>query len=99
MNIKWLCLGVGVMALLAIIPSWPYFYYQVLRWVISGSSLIVAWKYYEFNRSGWVLVFGAIAIIFNPILPFYMNRSSWTGIDFITGLLFLLASQAYKVKK
>lgn len=98
MNIKWLCVISGVMALLAILP-WGYSYYQLLRVILFLSSAIVAYGFYKSQLSGWALAFGAIAILFNPIFPIYMARSSWTGVDLIVGLMFLIASGSMKARK
>jgi len=95
MNIKWLCIISGVMGFLAIFP-WGYGYYQLLRIVLCISSVIVAYGFYKSHLSGWAMAFGAIAILFNPIFPIYMTRSSWSGIDVVVGIIFLIASQASK---
>ncbi len=96
MNIKYFCIIAGTMAILAILP-WPYAYYQLLRWVIFISAAIIA---YGFNKSkllGWALAFGVIAFLFNPLFPIYLNRSTWSGIDLVTGIIFFMA--AYSKKK
>ena len=97
MTIRSICIASGVMAFLAIFP-WVYGYYQILRVVLCISSVIVAYSFYQSHLSGWAFAFGAIAVLFNPIFPVYMNRSSWVGIDFITSLIFFIASQSTKRK-
>lgn len=97
MNIKWICIVAGVMALLAILPSWPYSYYQILRLVLFVSSLVVAYSFYNSKQQGWALAFGAIAFLFNPIFPVFLNRSTWSGIDLITGIIYFLASNLVKI--
>lgn len=85
------------MAILAILPSWPYTYYQLLRWLVFIAALVVAYGFYKSKLQGWALTFGAITLLFNPIFPIYLNRSVWAGIDLITGIVFFLA--AYSKKK
>ena len=97
MNIKLLCIASGVLLLLAIPSIWPYDFYILLRWFISISSIIVAYGFYKSKLTGWTFVFGAIAFLFNPLIPIYLNKSSWVGIDLICAILFFLA--AYSVKK
>lgn len=97
MNIKWLCIASGVILLLAIIPTWPYEYYILLRWVIFASSILVAYSFYKSKLTGWALVFGAIAYLFNPIFPIFLSRQMWTPIDLISAVLFFIA--AYSKKK
>lgn len=95
---KWFCIVSGVMAFLAIFP-WPYGYYQLLRIVLCISSVIIAYGFYKSQLSGWMLAFGVIAILFNPISPVYMAKASWTGIDIIVGLLFFIASGSTRKRK
>jgi hypothetical protein len=97
MNIKWLCIGSGILLLLGIPTGWPYSYYIILRWVILISSAIIAYNFYNSKLQGWTLVFGAVGILFNPILPFYLAKSTWVILDFIGAIVFFLA--AYSVKK
>lgn len=98
MNIKLICIGSGILLLLAI-PSgwWPYSYYQLLRLAIFVSSGVVAYNFYEKNLTGWTLVFGAICLLFNPVFPFFMDKSSWIVIDFGSALLFFYAT-SLKIK-
>lgn len=38
----------------------------------------------------WVILFGIITILFNPVLPIYLgSKSSWIPIDAISGIIFL----------
>lgn len=98
MNIKYIAIASGVLLLLGIPNNlWPYAYYTLLRWVIFITSGIIAYGFYESSLTGWVLVFGAVSLLFNPIFPFYLNKSSWVAIDFICASLFFIA--AYSTKK
>lgn len=90
MNIKWL-LGITSVLLLLAIPTglWPYGYYVVLRWIVSISAGYIAYKYYEQKVQSWTIVFGIITILFNPIAPIYLDKSTWVIFDFLTAILFL----------
>ena len=94
---KLLCIISGILLLLAIPTGWPYAYYGLLRWIILISSIIVAWNFHKSQISSWVFIFGAIAFLFNPIMPIHLNKQSWISIDFISSILFFLAT--YSVKK
>lgn len=99
MNMKWLCIASGILLLLAIPSGWPYGYYIFLRWVIFITSILVANGFYKAEITGWVFVFGALAFLFNPILPIYLNKSSWVAIDLIAAMLFFLSAYSIKEKK
>ena len=85
------------MLLLAIPTGWPYGFYELLRWIIFISSIVVAWGFYNAKLSAWTFIFGAIAFLFNPIAPIYLNKESWVPIDFIGSVLFFIA--AYSLNK
>lgn len=96
-NMKLLSIIAGIALLLAIIPSWAYGYYILLRWFIFISSIIIAYKFYRSKLTGWTLVFGAIAFLFNPLFPIYLSRSTWAPIDLVAGVLFFIS--AYSLKR
>jgi hypothetical protein len=37
----------------------------------------------------WVWVFGAIAVLFNPVLPVRMARQDWQVVNVITAMFFI----------
>lgn len=96
-NIKTILFASGLALILAILPL-PYVYYQFLRIFVFFSAGFVSYKFLEQKLMPWVLVFGAIALIFNPIVPIYLDKSSWVVIDFIFALLFFLATHSVRYK-
>lgn len=68
----------------------PYWYYQMLRWIIAGSAGYLAYIFYEEEEKKWMWVMVIIAILFNPIFPIYLSREIWTPIDIIAAVLFLV---------
>ena len=99
MNIKWLSIVSAILLLLGILNGWPYAYYIFLRWIICGTAIFNAVGFSKAKLIGWALVFGAIALLFNPIFPVYMNKSSWVGIDLISSFTFFLAAYSIKNQK
>ncbi len=97
MNIKNLCLLAGILLIGAIFSFWPYSYFIILRWLVFIISLIVLNGFYTSNLKGWAIVFGVIALLFNPIYPVYLNKQSWIPIDLVSAIFFFLA--AYSIKK
>lgn len=92
MKIKWLSIASGVLLILGIPSFWPYDYYILLRWVITISSVISAISFNESKLTGWVLTFSAIAILFNPLFPVYLNKGTWVGIDLISAIVFFFGA-------
>ena len=54
------------------------------------------YKYYESKLTSWVFIFGALAFLFNPLFPIFMDKSVWVGIDLISAIVFFFS--AYSVK-
>ena len=97
MNIKWLSMASGVLLFLGILNGWPYEYYIILRWIVCGVAVFNVVGFSKSKLTGWALVFAALAFLFNPLIPVYLNKSSWVGIDLISAIIFFLA--AYSINK
>lgn len=74
----------------AVLPL-PLFYYIFLRIIVSVAAAITVYYFGRQKDFRWVTAFGAVLILFNPIIPihFYL-KSIWIPIDIVTGILFLL---------
>ncbi len=74
---------------IAILPL-PLFYYTLLRIIVFIASGIVVYYFGRQKEFHWVIVFGIILILFNPIFPIHLYlKSIWIPIDIVTGILFL----------
>lgn len=77
----------------------PIGYYTLLRIVVTIGSVAVIVMEYENGLSFWVITFGLIAIVFNPLIPIYLNdKSAWMPIDIIGGIIFVIKSFTLKQK-
>ena len=85
----------AIMLLLALAP-WPYGYYQVLRLVVCGVAVYVAFMAYTCQKMWTVWLFGFIAVLFNPLLPIYLSRHIWQPIDVLCGILFMVIAVILK---
>lgn len=94
--LKPLLVVAGVMLLLAIPPMWPYAYYQFMRVVVCIAAIYGAYTAFQTDRSGWVWVLGAVAILFNPIAPIHLDKESWVVPDLIGALIMFLAAAKLK---
>ncbi|GMX57831.1 MAG: hypothetical protein YFSK_1610 [Candidatus Yanofskyibacterium parasiticum] len=70
----------------------PYSYYTFLRWAVMIAAAYSAYQSYEGGKSGWTWIMGIIAILFNPIAPFYMNRDTWQLIDLVVAVIFFASA-------
>ena len=44
-----------------------------LNWVVCGTAAYAAFKSVELEKTGWVWVFGIIALLFNLIIPIHSS--------------------------
>jgi len=67
----------------------PYAYYTLLRIVVSIVAGISAWQSYEGRQIGWAFGLAIMVLLWNPIFPFYMDKTVWIICDIIgAGVLF-----------
>jgi len=88
----------AIIFLLGALADNPYGYYQFLRWLILFVGAYSAYSAYKLGRTVWAWIFGAIAILFNPIIPFYLSRDAWQIIDVVVAIIFF-ASLFYKYER
>lgn len=85
-----------VLLLLAIPAIWPYGYYILLRWIITGSAIFLIWTASKLEKKFWIFLMVVVAILFNPIAPIHLDKQTWVVIDFMVAALFLVS--IFKIK-
>lgn len=69
----------------------PIGYYTLLRIVVTIGAVAVVVSEFQNGFNFWVIGFGLTAIIFNPLIPIYLNdKDAWAPIDLLGGFLFLV---------
>ena len=81
---------VPALMLVAALGDLPYGFYVLLRWVVCGLALLLAFHEHELRgaASGWQVVLVILAILFNPLFPVGLSRAEWAPID-VGAALFL----------
>lgn len=82
----WTCVA---MLLLALPAGWPYGYYTLLRWVVCLTTGYLAHEGYKQGRRKSPVLLGAIALLFNPIVPVHMSKSDWASADLIVAVVLI----------
>jgi len=68
----------------------PLWYYTLLRFLVTLAAIAVIWMEKDRALGFWVYLFGAVAILFNPILPVYFHdKSVWMPIDIAASAAFI----------
>jgi len=81
---------VMILLLIAIFPIKEYGYYILLRWIVCLTAIYIGYYSYEAEKIYWTWVVGIIALIFNPIIPFYLGKDFWVIVDFVTAIIFVI---------
>ena len=70
-----------------------------MRFVVTIATITILVKEFDKEVTIWMIIFGLIAIVFNPIIPFYLNdKEMWIVIDTVAGILFLIKAYVKKEK-
>lgn len=92
-GLRLVALGCGALLFIALLKL-PIGYYTLLRIAVTIGALLLLYHYWKRNGVDlWVILFGAVAILFNPIIPIYLgDRSLWLPFNLAGGLLFVIAA-------
>jgi hypothetical protein len=73
--VKW----VPIAALLAAAGLWSHLasYDVVVRFIVSAGAIVVAFHAFRTRNYGFVAVFGALALLYNPVLPVFGFSGDW----------------------
>jgi hypothetical protein len=82
-RIPWWIWPVPIALLVIATARLPYGYYTFLRFVVCGFAALVAlcgWEDSTYSRI-WSVIFAGMAILFNPLVPIYLSRTTWFYLD------------------
>jgi len=83
---------IAALLLFGALARWPYGYYQLLRFVVCGVSVYVAFVAYNWQKLWATWLFSFIALLFNPLLPVHLSQEIWQPIDVICALSFVVVT-------
>ncbi|MEK7554289.1 MAG: DUF6804 family protein [Patescibacteria group bacterium] len=75
--------------------------FDVLRWAVFVSGLALIYTTYLNRTIGWIIVFAAITIVFNPFYQFlHLEKEVWRGVDvFVIATFSVFLWRYYAIKK
>lgn len=75
------------------LANMPMGYYTFLRIVVFIGAIVVVVPEFKQGLNFWVISFGIVGILFNPIFPVYLNdKSVWAFLDIAAAVLFSIKS-------
>lgn len=82
---RYSALGFVILAVaIALVPSLPYGYYGVMRWLVCGACAWLALTSYRNGHEQWAWCWGVLAGIYNPIFPVHATRAIWSLVNVTT---------------
>ncbi len=66
-------------------------FYTLLRWICCAAFTYSAVATFRMKRVVWTWVFGVFAVLFNPIAPVYLQRSTWQIFDYLAIAVIVIA--------
>lgn len=69
---------------IALIPSLPYGYYSVMRWVVCALCVWLALSAHRAGQEPWTWALAIVAGIYNPVFPVHATREAWSIVNLAT---------------
>ncbi len=100
MYMKYIYLILAAMMLLCLAPM-PYGYYILVRYVAMVVFAVMAYQFYNQNKEGLAVVYGALALLFQPFIKIALGRTMWNVVDVIVaiGLIVLFVEKTKRLKR
>ncbi len=83
-------LPIFALALIACLLPMPYGYFMLVRFAAMIIFGLMALNYYGQNKEGLAIFFGAIAILFQPIIKISLGRTMWNIVDVVMAIVLLV---------
>ena len=97
MTIKFIKVILAILFFLCL-AEMPYGFYQFVRFAGLIGFAILAYKAHEKGRQTEMIIFGGLALLFQPIFKIALGREMWNIVDVIVGIG-LIASIFMKPKE
>jgi hypothetical protein len=75
--------------LLCLAPM-PYGYYTFIRFVAMVVFGVMAYMYYQKEEKAWAVTFGALAVLFQPLVKIALGRTMWNVVDVAVAVLLVI---------
>ena len=85
---NYLQLILAVLLLICLLDM-PYGYYILIRFITMISFTVFAIHYYNKNQKNLMVVFGALALLFQPFIKIALWRVMWNIVDVFVAILLL----------
>jgi len=86
---KYLYIALAILLLLCLAPM-PYGYYALVRFVAMVAFAVMAYQYWNKKQQSLAVVFGALALLFQPFAKIALGRTVWNIVDVIVAAFLII---------
>lgn len=72
----------------------PYGYYTLMRLATTVGFAYMTYKYYEMKKEALVWTFGALALLFQPLVKIALGRDIWNIVDVAVAAMLIVLTFA-----
>lgn len=83
--------------LLLCLFAMPYGYYVFVRFIAMVAFAVMSYKYWDKKRTQLAVVFGALALLFQPFAKIALGSTMWNFVDVVVAVA-LIALWLYEHK-
>ncbi|MBK7109533.1 MAG: hypothetical protein IPH61_10515 [Bacteroidetes bacterium] len=69
----------------------PYGYYQFVRFAGLIGFAVLAYKAHEQGRQTEMIIYGGLALLFQPLFKIALGREMWNIVDVVVGIGLLIS--------
>ena len=77
-----------VALLFAAMGHWPYDFYVLMRLAIFATCVIQFFAILGKQRTAWAGTIFIVALLYNPLFPIHLHRSTWESLNWVTLAIF-----------
>lgn len=90
-RLSWLPRAGAAIMLFAALTHQPYDFYVLLRWLVSGTAVLLLAIAVSRKKFAWAWLAGMTCVLFNPLKPIQLSQATWHIIDLAVASFFLLS--------
>lgn len=89
-----------IIALLLCLAPMSYGYYMLVRFFATVMFGLMAYQYCREKKENLMIVFGALAVLFQPLIKIPLGRTVWNVVDVVIAVVLIIQLlREYEIKK
>ena len=87
-------------ALLLCLAPMPYGFYMLVRFFATVMFGLMAYRYHQEKKENLMITFGALAVLFQPLIKIPLGRTVWNVVDVVIAVVLIIQLlREYEIKK